>query len=130
MSPENTASMPSSGTTSRTSNFICGNILTCNKVFADNERRTLMDRLKGYGLTAGILIMSFLGGMAGQWLLRPMAATAAGTPTYTDRLIIMDSKGKTAGQIYTAPGSGAIISLNAANGTQRVQLGTYSAGNE
>jgi len=89
-----------------------------------------MDKIKNDWVVAGMLIMSFLGGMAGQWVLRPPAVYAQSDPLSTDRLYFTDADGKVVGQVYSSPGSGAIISLDAHDGSQRLQLGTYSGSGE
>jgi len=89
-----------------------------------------MDKMKNGWLVGAMLSMSFLGGMAAQFLLRPAQVNAQAQTLTTDRLYIEDANGSVVGQVYTAPGSGAIISLNAHDGNQRLQLGTYSAGGE
>lgn len=78
-----------------------------------------------------ILVMSFLGGMCAQLLFSSRQAIAQSQEVLrAQRLYFVGPDGRNGGQVYFADGSGAIISLNAADERQRIQIGTYNGTGE
>lgn len=77
-----------------------------------------------------MLVMSFAGGMIAQLFFGPSFSQAQTQRLDANQLFFLDANGNVSGQVYTAEGSGAIISLNGHDGKQRLQLGTYSAAGE
>jgi hypothetical protein len=74
-----------------------------------------------------VVLASFLGGMVSQTLFNAKCASAQGQQTLsTERLYFVGPDGRDGGQVYFSNGSGAIMSLNAENGKQRIQIGTYN----
>jgi hypothetical protein len=78
-----------------------------------------------------LLAASFLGGMASNVLFTAKSASAQSQQTLNaERLYFTGPDGRNGGQVYFVDGSGAIISLNADDQKQRIQIGTYNGAGE
>lgn len=78
-----------------------------------------------------LVLASFLGGMFSNLLMTSTGAEAQGQQTLAaERLYFIGPDGRDGGQVYFADGSGAILSLNAHDDKQRVQIGTYNSSGE
>ncbi len=78
-----------------------------------------------------VLLMSFLGGMSAQILFPLRHAVAQSKDVLrAERLYFTGPDGRNGGQVYFVDGSGAVISLNAADERQRIQIGTYNGPGE
>jgi hypothetical protein len=78
-----------------------------------------------------ILITSFLGGIFSNIFFAPkMAIAQAGQTLSAERLYFTGPDQRNGGQVYFIDGSGAIISLNADDEKQRIQIGTYNGAGE
>ncbi len=90
-----------------------------------------MKNFKRAGAFVLMLAASFAGGAVSNfWIAPKVAAAQAGEVMNANRLYFTAPDGRSGGQVYFADGSGAIISLNDAEGAQKIQIGTYNGAGE